>query len=100
MRVSTDIVDKFGSGEIDYWSEKTMLMELLDKMREDQRENLRWIKSEKTMLLELLDKKEKDFREASIRPSKDWNIPCLKYSYFCSSQQSSHEDYKTTICRP
>ena len=48
-----------------------MLMELLDKMREDQRENLRWIKSEKTMLLELLDKKEKDFREASIRPSKD-----------------------------
>ena len=71
MRVSTDIVDKFGSGEIDRWSEKTMLMELLDKMREDQRENLRWIKSEKTMLLELLDKKEKDFREASIRPSKD-----------------------------
>ena len=48
-----------------------MLMELLDKMREDQRENLRWINSEKTILLELLDKKEKDFREASIRPSKD-----------------------------
>ena len=64
--VGTDILDEFGSGE-----------------------NLRLMKLEKTMLMELLDRMRTDLRDSYTWLRKEQNIPCLEYStpHSCSSHQ-------------